>query len=582
MTYILGLNCYHADSSACLLFDGKILVALEEERINRTKHWAGFPVLSIKKCLESEGINIEDVDYVALNQDPTANIIQKMKYVLLNKPKLNFYFEKLSNKIKRLNILQKIEIEIGRLKKNCKLINVEHHLSHLASSYYDSQYDSSVNLSIDGFGDFASTTWGLGNKNKIKIDNKIIFPHSLGIFYESFTQFLGFNNYGDEYKLMGLSGLGKTTELSKFDKIISLKNNGEFKLNLDYFNHHKKRISYSWNNSSPVTNNLFNEKIYSLFGAPRKKDEDITEHHKNIAACVQKVYENALFNILDFVYKKYKINNLTLSGGCAQNSLANGKILSNTKFTSLFIPSNAGDGGGSVGAAYVAWENISQLRPKRNLNAYLGINYSNLYIERLIKQNKIQLDNQNYQTSFIEKEDELCLSIAKEISNEKVVGWFQGKMEWGPRALGNRSIISDPRNKDIKHILNIKIKRRESFRPFAPSILFEQASYWFEDFVEEDLYMTTVLKFKEEKKPLVPGVVHEDGTGRLQTVKKENNLRYYKLIKEFFSITGVPIILNTSFNENEPIVLKPEEALNCFLRTKMDILVMENWVIKRN
>jgi carbamoyltransferase len=380
MTYILGINCYHADSSACLLLDGKILVALEEERINRIKHWAGFPALAIRKCLESQGIDIIDVDYVAINQDPFANILKKIKYTLLNISNFNFYFEKLNNKIKKITILKIIETEIGKLKNDCKLINTEHHLAHIASSYYDSPYDKAVNLSIDGFGDFASTTWGVSLGNNIKIDKKILFPHSLGIFYEAFTQFLGFSNYGDEYKLMGLSGLGKTTELSKFDKIISLKNNGQFNLNLDYFNHHKKRISYSWNNSAPLTNNLFNEKIYSLFGPPRKKDEALTEYHKNIAACVQKVYENALFNILDFIYKKYKINNLTLSGGCAQNSLANGKILSNTKFTSLFVPSNAGDGGGSVGAAYVAWENISQLRPKRNLNAYLGINYTNLYI----------------------------------------------------------------------------------------------------------------------------------------------------------------------------------------------------------
>ena len=491
---------------------------------------------------------------------------------------LNIETEILSN---QGSILKKIETEIGRLKKNCKLIKVEHHLSHLASSYYDSQYDNSVNLSVDGFGDFASTSWGLGFKNKIKIEHKILFPHSLGIFYEAFTQFLGFNNYGDEYKLMGLSALGKTTDLSKFDKVINLTNNGEFKLNLEYFNHDKKKLSNSWDNKSPVTNSLFNEKIYSLFGLPREKSEVLTDYHTNIAACVQKVYENALFNILDFLYKKYKISNLTLSGGCAQNSLANGKILSNTIFTSLFVPSNAGDGGGSVGAAYVAWENIYKLRPKRNLNAYLGVSYTNAYIKSLVEQNKIQLSNKNYEIFFIENEDELCLNISKDISNQKVVGWFQGKMEWGPRALGNRSIISDPRNKDIKNTLNIKIKRRESFRPFAPSILHEEAIYWFEDFIEEDPFMTRVLKFREEKKSLVPGVVHNDGTGRLQTVKKENNLRYYKLIKEFFKITSVPIILNTSFNENEPIVFKPEEALDCFLRTKMDILVMENWVIKR-
>jgi len=582
MTYILGLNCYHADSSACLLKDGKVLIALEEERINRIKHWAGFPTLSIKKCLEFEGISIDNVDYVALNQSPAANILKKIKYIFLNKPNLNFYFEKLNNKIRRQNILKLIEFKIGKLKKNCKLINVEHHLAHLASSYYDSPYDKSVNLSIDGFGDFVSTSWGTINKNKVTIDSKIFFPHSLGIFYEAFTQFLGFHNYGDEYKLMGLSALGKDSEINKFKKIITLKNNGEFQLNLKYFNHHKKKLSYSWDNVCPVTNNLLNEKINSIFGLPRRSDEALTDHHKNIAASVQRIYENALFNILNFIYKKYKINNLTLSGGCAQNSLANGKILNNTNFTSLFIPSNAGDGGGSIGAAYIAWERISKLKPARSITAYLGINYTNVYIRTAIEQSNIKLHKNDFTISLAEDEDQLCSDIAKEISEQKVIGWFQGKMEWGPRALGNRSIISDPRNKDIKNILNIKIKRRESFRPFAPSILLEEANSWFENFSEEDYFMTRVLKFREDKKSIVPGVVHLDGTGRLQTVKQEDNPRYYKLIKEFYKITGVPIILNTSFNENEPIVCKPEEALDCFLRTKMDILVMENWIIKRN
>jgi carbamoyltransferase len=582
MTYILGLNCYHADSSACLLKDGKILVALEEERINRIKHWAGFPILSIKKCLEFEDINIENVDYIAINQNPTANILRKIRFFFLNKPNLSLYFQKLNNKIKRLNVLKLIELEIGKLNQNCKLINIEHHLSHIASSYYDSPYKEAVNLSVDGFGDFVSTTWGVGIKRNLRIDHRIFFPHSLGIFYEAFTQFLGFHNYGDEYKLMGLSALGKDTEVNKINKIITLKNDGEFRLNLEYFNHHKKKISYSWDNVSPATNNLFNEKIRTIFGSPRGNDEALTDYHKNIAASVQKVYENALFNILNFIYKKYKISNLTLSGGCAQNSLANGKILNNTDFTSLFIPFNAGDGGGSVGAAYVAWERISKLKPARNLTAYLGINYTNTYISSIIDQSNIKLNKKDFTISFLKDEDELCSNIAKEIANQKVIGWFQGKMEWGPRALGNRSILSDPRNKDIKNILNIKIKRRESFRPFAPSILFEEANSWFENFFDEDYFMTKVLKFKKEKISIVPGVVHVDGTGRLQAVKEEDNLRYYKLINKFYNITGVPIILNTSFNENEPIVYKPEEALNCFLRTKMDVLVMENWIIKRN
>lgn len=581
MSYILGINCYHADSSACLLRNGELIIALEEERINRIKHWAGFPKLSIEKCLESAAVDISEIDYVAINQSSQANLLNKFKYALFNFKNFNFFLDKVKIKMNRSNVLKIIEREIGWLKKDCKLIEVEHHLSHISSSYYDSKYNKAVNLSVDGFGDFTSVAWGSGRGPEIKIDNKIIFPNSLGIFYEAFTQFLGFNNYGDEYKLMGLSAFGKPTELKAISKIITLIGQGEFKLNLEYFTHHYYKSSYSWNNTPPTTNTLFNKKIEYLFGSPRKENELLTDYHRNIAASVQKFYENTLFYILDFLYNKYKIENLTLAGGCAQNSLANGKILKNSKFRSLFVPSNPGDGGGALGAAYIAWKKISNLRPKRNLTAYLGVSFNNNDIELLIEKNKLLFNNENFTVEFVKNEELLCLNIAKHISMQKVVGWFQGKMEWGPRALGNRSIISDPRNSDIKNILNLKIKRREAFRPFAPSILSGHENNWFCDFIEEDKFMSRVIRFKESKKSLIPGVVHIDGTGRFQSVTLNDNPRYYKLIENFYNITGVPILLNTSFNENEPIVSNPAEALDCFLRTKMDILVLENYIISR-
>jgi carbamoyltransferase len=579
---ILGINAYHPDSSACILVDGKIKLAIEEERINRIKHWSGFPVLSIKECLFKENISIKDVDFIAINQDLFSNFFHRISYLISKKPNFDFLINNFLNKKKRLNILNIIEKEIGTPNKKCKLINVEHHRCHVASAFFDSNYEKSVNLSVDGFGDFASLTWGISEKNYIKIYDKILFPHSLGIFYEAFTQFLGFHNYGDEYKVMGLSSLGKPTELKKLENIISLKKKGKFLLNLDYFNHHKKKISYSWNDSSPKQESLFDlNKITELFGNPREQDSEINEVHRNIAASVQACYENTLFYILNYIYEKFRIDKLTLSGGCAQNSLANGKIINNTSFKSLFVPANPGDAGGAVGAAYSAWHQITKSRPTKNKTAYLGGSYSNNYIEEVILSNKLKLDLEHCKFFYISDEDYLCKFIAEEISKKKVIGWFQGRMEWGPRALGNRSIISDPRNPDIKDLLNIKIKRRESFRPFAPSILLEEAADWFEDFNDEELYMSRVLKFKKDKTKLVPGVVHIDGTGRLQTVKQEHNKRYYNLIKNFKFITGIPILLNTSFNENEPIVLKPEQALDCFLRTKMDILVMENWVVTR-
>lgn len=454
---ILGINSFHPDSSACLLINGKIRVALEEERINRCKHWSGLPILSIQECLKTENISLKDIDYVAVNANFFSNFFDKIKYILSRKTEIKFLIEKIKNKNKKKDILNLIfsAASGGEFNKNCKLIQVEHHLAHVASAFYDSSYDEAVNLSVDGFGDFASLTWGKGIKDKIKIDHKILFPHSLGIFYEAFTQFLGFHNYGDEYKIMGLSSYGKPTECEKISKIIKQKNDHEFFLNLEYFIHHRENIYYSWDNTVPKQKNLFSNKILKLFGNPRNKEEVINEEHKNIAASVQKVYEDILLNIINYIYKKYKINNLTLSGGCAQNSLANGKILSSTPFNSLFIPSNPGDAGGAVGAAYYVWHNIKKAREYTDPTPYLGSSYDNIYVEKLLNNKKDELNIKKCNFFSLEEND-LCNYVAKEISNSKVVGWFQGRMEWGPRALGNRSILADPRDPNIKNILNLK------------------------------------------------------------------------------------------------------------------------------
>ena len=579
---ILGLNVNHPDSSACLLVDGKIEIAIEEERINRIKHWSGLPILSIRECLNKKNLALKDIDYVAINSNFFSNLIDKIKFIFFNKIDYNFIIHKLVNFKKKNSLLKTIELELGsKFNQKCKLNFIDHHLAHVASAYFDSPYEKSINLSIDGFGDFASLTWGIAEKEKIIIKNKILFPHSLGTFYEAFTQFLGFNNWGDEYKVMGLSCYGVPTYIKEVENIIYLKKLSSFELNLDYFNHHKKKIIYSWDNTAPKNEFLFNDKINNLFFQTRKSDEPIEQKHKDIAASVQHVYEKIIFNILNKVYSIYKIDNLTLSGGCAQNSLANGKILKNTNFKSLFVPANPGDGGGSVGAAYSLWSKIYKQRPKKNDNAYLGSSYTNDYIDKLLKKEDDFLLKNNCEVIYIPDEEELCTYVAREISNKKVIGWFQDNMEWGPRALGNRSILSDPRNPNIREDLNVKIKKRETFRPFAPSILLEETQNWFEDFHEEEPFMSRVLKFKEKKIKLVPAVVHVDGTGRLQTVTKKNNLRFYRLIKSFFAQTGIPLILNTSFNENEPIVFKPEHALDCFLRTKMDLLVLQNYIIKR-
>ena len=469
--------------------------------------------------------------------------------------------------------------EIGELKKNCKLFEADHHKSHVASAYFDSPFKDAVNLSIDGFGDFASLSWGLTKDQNIIIDKKILFPHSLGIFYEAFTQLLGFKNFGDEYKIMGLSSYGKPSEISKVRKIIDIKKNGEFSLNLNYFNHYKKSNNYSWNNCSPKSPILFNKKIFEVFDQ-KELDKNISEYHENIACSVQKIYEEVFFDILDHIYKKYQIRNLTLSGGCAQNSLANGKITDNSQFENIFVASNPGDAGGAIGSAYLSYYNFFREKPKK-VSAYLGNEYSETSISIHIKKHEEVIKQKNCSTYSFKTEEEVLKFTAKQISLGNIVGWFQGKMEWGPRALGNRSILADPRNKNIKEIINLKIKRRENFRPFAPSILFEDANEWFENFSGEEPFMSRVFKFKDDKVKLVPSVVHLDGTGRLQTVKKDDNLLFYKLIETFKSLTGVPVLLNTSFNENEPIVNKPEQAIDCFLRTKMDLLVMGRKIIYR-
>jgi carbamoyltransferase len=577
---ILGLNANHPDSSACILIDGKIVFAIEEERINRIKHWSGLPILSIKECLKKQGLTLNDINQVAINTDPWSNFLSKIKFIILNRVENDVIFDKLKN-IKQKNILLSIiERECqDNFNNKCKLNFIEHHLAHVASAYFDSPYKKSVNLSIDGFGDFASLSWGVAENGRITIKKKILFPHSLGTFYEAFTQFLGFNNWGDEYKVMGLSSYGVPEYVKEVEKIIYVKKHEGFKLNLDYFEHHKKKIIYSWTETGPKNLPIFNDKIEKILFKKRDPNEQLEKKHQDLAASVQFVYEKIIFNILNEIYPIYKIENLTLSGGCAQNSSANGKILSNTNFKSLFVPANPGDGGGSIGAAFSLWSKISKVVPSKNDNAYLGSSFSNDNIAKILKK-KILIDKK-YDIVFLPNDNQLFGYVANQIAKNKIVGWYQDSMEWGPRALGNRSILADPRNLKIREDLNVKIKKREIFRPFAPSILLKEAGNWFENFNEEIPYMSQVLKFKKDKVNLVPAVVHIDGTGRLQTVTEKHNTRFYNLINSFFLITGIPMLLNTSFNENEPIVHKPEEAINCFLRTQMDLLVLQNYIIIR-
>jgi carbamoyltransferase len=579
--HILGINAYHGDSSACLVKNGVLVAAAEEERFRRIKHWAGFPSESISYCLREAGITLGDVEHIAINSNPRANLWKKFQFTLTNRPNPRLLIDRLRNARERATVQDEFERAFPDQHFRAQVHRIEHHLAHLASCLSVAPFDSATGVSVDGFGDFASAAWGIGNGDAINVEGHVFFPHSLGIFYQALTQYLGFPNYGDEYKIMGLAPYGKPTYVEHMQKIVFPQDDGTFRLNLSYFRHHKEKIPYAWNNGAPSVGRLYTPALEALLGPARQKDQPLEQQHKDIAHSVQVMYERAFFHLLNSLYQRHKLDYLGLAGGCAMNSVANGKIYRNTPFKKVYIQSAAGDAGGAIGAAYVAHHRLRSSGERYLMNhAYLGPAYADDQIEQLLRVRAAELESQKCQVSVVSAEADLCSRSAAFIADGKVVGWFQGRMEWGPRALGNRSILGDPRRADMKDILNRKIKRRESFRPFAPSILREAVPEWFE--TDDDVpFMMEVFQIRAEKRAIIPAVTHVDGSGRLQTVHHDTNPRYYRLIETFRGLTGVPIVLNTSFNENEPVVCRPEEALDCFLRTKMDVLVLGDWLIVR-
>lgn len=576
---ILGINAFHPDSSACIVVDGKVIAAVEEERILRIKHWSGFPKNSIETCLKIAKISPHQIDKIAINRDKSAHKVEKLLYVMKNRPSLSNVIDRISNrkKVENISLLVSELLNINEKKVKSMIVPVEHHFAHLASTYFTSPYEKSVICSIDGFGDFISTMWGLGEKEKIEVDEYISFPNSLGMLYQAITQYLGFWNYGDEYKVMGMAAYGKESYVDQILKFIKIIDNGKFELVPEFFNHPTEGVSMEFNGGSPKIGSVFSEEMEHVLGPSRSQNEKISQKHKDIACSLQKVYEKAFLNILHHLNKKYpQHENLCLAGGCAQNSLANGKITSNTNFKRIWIQPAAGDAGGALGAALTVSHEYSKNKSSFIFNASLGSSYSNEEIKLLLDKTDLTL----FQRLHIEEEEKLTDYIVDLLLGGKVIGFFHGQFEWGPRALGNRSIIVDPRLKNMKDLLNQKIKKRESFRPFAPSVLREKAKDWFEK--DEDVpFMTHVFKIRENKRKLIPAVTHHDGTGRIQSVTKQSNYRYYSIIKKFDNKTGIPMILNTSFNENEPIVNTPEEALACFLRTNMDAVILENNIVER-
>ena len=523
---------------------------------------------------------MQNVHYVAVNRNPNLRLFSKSLYLLKNIFKISKFTNRVKN-LKKINSLDKeFQNHFGEKLRN-KVILIDHHMAHASSSVTMSKFNECNYITLDGFGDFVSTTIGSYKKGELKKFKEVQFPHSMGLFYTAITQYLGFKNYGDEYKVMGLSSYGKPFYKDKIYELINYDKKNLFKLNLKYFKHHDEGIEMSWLEGEPKISNIYNDRIFNLLGEERKINEKISEFHMNIAASAQTVFEEIAIKIMNKLYEINPSENISLSGGCAMNSVMNGKIKKQTKYKNIYINHSPGDSGGCIGAATEA---IKKIKKNTKIvvsdSPYLGSSYSLSDIKKIVLDYRKIFDEKNILVKLISDRNLLFKDIAKSLVDKNVIGLFQGAMEFGARALGNRSIIADPRNAGIKELLNEKIKNREKFRPFAPSILEEDVSDWF-DINDNVNFMSKVYKINENKKNIVPGVVHVDGTCRLQTVSKSYNENYYNIIKEFKELTNVPMILNTSFNENEPIVCSPKEAIDCFLRTKMDKLYIEKYLIYR-
>jgi len=581
MTLVLGINAFHADAAAALILDGEILGAVEEERFRRIKHWAGFPSQAIAWCLADAGVRLEDVDHIAINSLPGAHRWRKVAYTLARRPDPRFLWRRWRNKRERAGLPQQLAAAFPGSTPKAQLHFVEHHRAHLASAFYASPFPRAAVISVDGFGDFASGAWGYGEGTDLQLDGQIWFPHSLGAFYTAITQYLGFPHYGDEYKVMGLAPYGRPTHLEQMRRIVRLQDDGTYRLDLSYFRHATEDLPHQWSQGTPVVGSHWSGALEDLLGPARRPQEPLEQRHHDIARSAQAMYEEAFFHLLRALHRSHPVEAVCIAGGCGANSVANGKVTVSTPFRQVWVQAAAGDAGGALGAALAVWHELGGARSAPMRTAYLGSRGDGDSVTAMLERADIrrQLDEAGCTIRTL-PEDGLCEEVAQAIGDGLVVGWFDGRMEWGPRALGHRSILGDPRRADMKDILNRKIKRRESFRPFAPSVLREAVPEWFER--DGDVpFMMQVYPIREEKRSLIPAVTHVDGSGRLQTVNEQDNGRYYRLIRAFAARTGVPMVLNTSFNENEPIVCTPEQALDCFLRTRMDVLVLGDHLIRR-
>jgi carbamoyltransferase len=577
-TYILGLNSFHADASAVLLCDGELVAAVAEERINRVKHFAGFPGQAVREVLDLAGIGPGEVDHLAINKDNKANLISKLGFALTNLGRITrMVRQRLEYRAKAHDAPRLICEALGVRSEEfrAKVHAVEHHICHIASAFMVSGFDKAAVLSIDGFGDFVSTMTAYGEGTGLKVLDRVLFPHSLGILYTMICQFIGYDKYGDEGKVMGLAPYGEPAYTEFFDQLVQCKTKGRFELNLDYFLHHREGVDYSFDEQgNPTVAPLFSEAMVKRFGAPRLRHAELTRRDRDLAASLQKCFEKVYLHIITHLYEQTDCDNLCLAGGVALNSVANGMIFERTPFRNIYTQPAAGDDGTALGAAcFVHHQVLGQTRTFVMDHAYTAREFTDAEVKKAIDA-AAGIDARRVQ------DEDLFRLTAQAIARGEIVGWFQGKSEWGPRALGNRSIVAHPGLPDMKDVLNARIKHREPFRPFAPSILEERLGDYFEN-THPSPFMMLVYRTRPEVRSSICAVNHVDDTGRVQSVSRTQNPRYHALIEAFQHETGLPVVLNTSFNENEPIVNTPSQALDCFLRTKMDLLVMGNWMVRR-
>jgi len=576
---ILGINAYHANASAALVIDGQLVTAVEEERFNRVKYAAGFPVNAIRHCLAEVGLTLQEIDHVAIPRNPWARLATKLFYAV-RMPRFTLDRFRAMKQFKGIHEDLAAACDVDPKAIRAQLHRIEHHVAHLASAFFVSPFDRAAVLSTDGLGDFASTMWATGEGNRLKVHGAVAFPHSLGLYYTALSQYLGFWKFGDEYKVMGLAAYGEPTHVEEFRRIVKADGGKGFALGLQYFCHHRTGPEMTWqeNGKTPVLGQLFSPYLEERLGKTRTADEPVGKKHQDIAASMQAVLEEAYFRLLNQLHQTTRQSQACLAGGVAFNCVANGKIFDNTPFSQVYVQPAAGDAGLAVGAAYYVYHQIlGQPRSFVMDHAYWGPQFTPEAIAQALENGRTKVSSLGVRKL---SDEELVCATAKHIADGKIVGWFQGRAEWGPRALGNRSILVDPRRAEMKDILNQRIKRRETFRPFAPSIREEATGQFFER-SHPSPFMNLAYSVRPEKRAIIPAPTHVDGTGRLQTVSRQTNPRYWALIKEFEKLTGVPVLLNTSFNENEPIVLTPQEAINCFLRTRMDVLVLGNYVVEK-